>query len=77
MHAEIELVARHVFAICQRQHEYLKSKPTPYLEELAHRCEDRQPGSEASTLVAQEINKAVCLRILEQRSTIITQTKEP
>jgi len=77
MHAEIELIKGHVMALYERQHEFLQSKPTDYLEELKHRCEDRSPEPEFSTVVAQEINQAACVLILEQRSTNITQTKAP
>jgi hypothetical protein len=68
MHAEIELVKGHVLGLFERQREYLKSKPTPFLEELLHRCEDREPLPEFSTVVASEINRAAATLVLESRA---------
>ena len=74
MHAEIELIKSRVLELFELQRGYLKTKPTEFLEELKHRCEDRGPQPEFSTVVAQEINLAACVLELEHRETCHLQT---
>ena len=64
MHADIATNQRHIFALYQRQREFLATQPRAYVEELLHRSQDLLHASEFSVRTAAEISRTACLMVL-------------
>lgn len=66
-HPEIEIARRKVLELYQATYDYLRSKPTTFLEDLLHRAEELHHSSSFSEQAAAKINHAACVVILEKR----------
>jgi hypothetical protein len=68
LNVEITLTQRLLMELYQRQRAYLLSKPTVYLIDLKHDCEELLHDERFSYRTAAEINRAAIEMIVEERT---------
>lgn len=67
LHPEIEVVRRQVDGLVERHLAYLRTKPTPFLEELQQRAEEAMAATNGCENAAAKINHDICEVVLANR----------
>ena len=67
LYPELAIMQRRLLELFFQQREYLATKPTAFLVELLHRCEEKTHHADYSVRCAAEFNRAACVLILEER----------